>query len=383
MNPIPVDIVCAPMTGALLAAYRALEARVPFVLFALPGKSRPVFMADIEGRNAISDKRFVIVPWLDSYSDGIVIRDTVSVRDFLKKIPDIPSPCYFDNEFAQPSTDKLVYKGQLYNVIDILREQQGGKVVISRVINYPLKGIEDVEQVALLTFQLFLGMDKECLRYIYYTPQTGCWIASTPELLLDFQATQKYAYSMALAGTRKFSHIGNCPPWDEKNLYEHDLVLKYIAETIEAVGGKQVEISDRDLRYHELEHRCHDIRFLHEGIPANRFLDALNPTPALGGFPRKLALEIIEHLELHQRQCYGGYVVVEDDENKLAYVNLRCGMFDKNSCTVYVGGGITPDSKPEDEWKETEAKARHLLEALSVGVNTTKYIKSKSFPKAD
>jgi isochorismate synthase len=37
----------------------------------------------------------------------------------------------------------------------------------------------------------------------------------------------------------------------------------------------------------------------------------------------------------------------------------------ENQLSLYVGGGITADSVPEDEWEETEIKAETLLSVLN------------------
>jgi len=45
-------------------------------------------------------------------------------------------------------------------------------------------------------------------------------------------------------------------------------------------------------------------------------------------------------------------------------VNLRCMQKNPQGYTVYVGGGITADSDPQQEWDETIAKAQTMLKAI-------------------
>jgi isochorismate synthase len=47
------------------------------------------------------------------------------------------------------------------------------------------------------------------------------------------------------------------------------------------------------------------------------------------------------------------------------YVNLRCMQLRTQSAALYVGAGITADSDPAAEWRETELKARTILDALA------------------
>lgn len=58
--------------------------------------------------------------------------------------------------------------------------------------------------------------------------------------------------------------------------------------------------------------------------------------------------------------------MLDTPETLTAYVNLRCCHLDRNVYTIYSGGGITPDSKPEDEWKETELKSQNLTGILEI-----------------
>jgi isochorismate synthase len=45
-------------------------------------------------------------------------------------------------------------------------------------------------------------------------------------------------------------------------------------------------------------------------------------------------------------------------------VMLRCMQFTPSAALLYLGGGLTPDSNPQEEWNETEAKAQTLLSVL-------------------
>ena len=56
------------------------------------------------------------------------------------------------------------------------------------------------------------------------------------------------------------------------------------------------------------------------------------------------------------------YSVVKNVTN--LYVNLRCMQFKNNEALIYVGGGITKDSVPEDEWQETVSKTLVMKKAL-------------------
>ena len=46
------------------------------------------------------------------------------------------------------------------------------------------------------------------------------------------------------------------------------------------------------------------------------------------------------------------------------YVNLRCMQLNGNEAQLYVGGGITKDSIPENEWQETINKTKTMKSVL-------------------
>jgi isochorismate synthase len=45
-------------------------------------------------------------------------------------------------------------------------------------------------------------------------------------------------------------------------------------------------------------------------------------------------------------------------------MNLRCLKVYDDRLVLYIGGGITHESIPEEEWEETEIKAETLLSVL-------------------
>jgi isochorismate synthase len=48
------------------------------------------------------------------------------------------------------------------------------------------------------------------------------------------------------------------------------------------------------------------------------------------------------------------------------FVNLRCMKITPDYISLYVGGGITLDSDPAEEWNETRLKALSLLKIMGL-----------------
>jgi len=94
---------------------------------------------------------------------------------------------------------------------------------------------------------------------------------------------------------------------------------------------------------------------------------ALSPTPALGGFPRDNALQLIAHVEGMSRGRYGGAVGWFDNRgNGVWAVAIRCAEYSNNNMTarLFAGGGIVADSEPLLELAETQAKLQAMLAAI-------------------
>ena len=96
----------------------------------------------------------------------------------------------------------------------------------------------------------------------------------------------------------------------------------------------------------------------------NDVINAIHPTPAVGGVPKKNALSIINSLENHERSLYSGYLCEIDKNGCRLFVNLRCVNFNQNKATLFVGGGITQESSPEKELEEIINKSQTIFSSL-------------------
>ena len=198
--------------------------------------------------------------------------------------------------------------------------------------------------------------------FAFYHPRYNYWMGASPELLVEAIDGQ-HARTRALAGTRPSSEHG---AWDAKNLEEHTIVVKDICSRVSAIGdGWVAEPQPRgELPYGSIAHLCTPIIIQREGdgdFPLGNVVKAIHPTPAVGGFPRAKALEAIKTLESAPRYYYGGVFTIPG----CAYVMLRCVHFDRTHWCIYSGSGVTGESNSADEWIETEAKAKPLVDLLN------------------
>lgn len=95
-------------------------------------------------------------------------------------------------------------------------------------------------------------------------------------------------------------------------------------------------------------------------------VDALHPTPAVGGTSRAAAQAFIEKAEGFDRGWYSGGVGWLDDMGDGEFaISLRCGLLEGTRAHVFAGAGIVEDSRPELELNETRLKLRPMLELLA------------------
>lgn len=251
---------------------------------------------------------------------------------------------------ATESTAHSVYTSRMEALVGKLR-REGGKTVVCRNICGTFRQFDPVAMA-----DAYFDRFPDTLRFIFHRKYCGYWMGATPELLLDMRGG--HLETRALAGTRR---AGTEEPWSKKNIHEHAIVADDIAGRLDALGLTVAKGNTESMPYGNIEHLCTPISA--DGADAtdvDRIIEALHPTPAVGGFPRNKAIRDIVEFEDNPRNYYGGVLKLRRREGFLAYVVLRTVHFDRRHWCVYTGSGITPESDPEEEWLETEDKARPL-----------------------
>jgi isochorismate synthase len=195
-------------------------------------------------------------------------------------------------------------------------------------------------------------------------PGAGIWTGASPETLLRIDA--KYAITVSLAGT--IAKAGTTNLWTEKEQDEQQIVTDYIEVVFEKFNIKNFKKEKvQNIPSGNMQHLSTKFKFdkAYIGNQLGEFISELHPTPAVCGEPKQKALELIQKTEKHNREYYAGYCGTVNMDNKTdLFVNLRCLKILKDQLALYVGGGLTAQSQPEDEWQETDLKAQTLLSIL-------------------
>ncbi len=104
---------------------------------------------------------------------------------------------------------------------------------------------------------------------------------------------------------------------------------------------------------------------LEDSLDSIDVLKATFPGGSITGAPKIRAMEIIDELEPTQRNVYTGSVGYIGFNGDMDF-NIAIRTLIKKDEKIYfqVGGGITWDSNPEDEYQETLDKAKSIMEAV-------------------
>ncbi len=197
------------------------------------------------------------------------------------------------------------------------------------------------------------------------------FVGATPEELA--RASGGLLTTEALAGSAprgasagKDAALGMALLESEKDLREQALVVASIERRLRSVGLEPTRDGDRPrlARLANVQHlRTRLSAKLGADVPFLTAVQALHPTPALGGTPRAPALEDIRRLEPFSRGLFGGLVgwLGPTGDTGLMTVGIRSGLVDGSRARLYAGAGIVAGSDPEREAAETELKLSALL----------------------
>ena len=374
----------------LLQLEKQQSLQLPWVIYKLPHSNQiAVFLEEnvvltTEERIKSQSKRFVFAPFdTDTHLEKTLYVNADQTIEFpLEEVLANPCQVLKSQQNSVSEKSKEIHINRVANAIDFLKKNHHEKVVIS-------SRFELQETPKLFPETLYKKLEvfyKACITYpntftylIFHPQIENTWIGASPELLLRKEGKQ--ITSVALAGTRGFSnkndvknqHKSNdktsgVAPWSTKNIEEQDAVTQYISSIFKKYA-KDITVSDKsNFGIGKLSHLINTFTAeLIDTVSKNSIYDLvqeLHPTPAVCGFPTKLTKEFILKNELHQRKYYSGYLGIEDLTRKDLeyYVNIRCAEMStlNKQIYLYAGGGITTQSKPENEWQEALAKA-HIM----------------------
>jgi menaquinone-specific isochorismate synthase len=288
------------------------------------------------------------------------------ITDTIKSEPIAMRPAMFQSITYPMNYD--AWQDMIVNATKRINAGELKKVVLSRMAEAQYE--EPIDLLGVLTN---LITNPKTYRFIFEPRQHVAFFGATPEILVEVK--DNTLKTMALAGTIK---RGKDPEEthafaqtllnDLKERHEHQLVIDRIAERL-ARFSTQVDIGETGV----LELKT--IQHLYTPISANlqpntnifTLLEHLHPTPALGGEPREIALQLISELEPMPRGWFGAPIGwVDAQMNGKFAVAIRSAIAQHNRVWLYSGAGIVGESQPQREWDETALKFKSMLTALAI-----------------
>ena len=300
---------------------------------------------------------FVFAPFEDKANTVLIPSENsdINICDFVISNVGEKSQNGFDKFSSKEKQNhiNLVQKG-----IVAINSGKFKKVVLSRS-----ECVSLADSNPITIFKHLLSTYPSAFVYCWYHPKVGLWLGATPETLLKIEDNR--FYTMALAGTQTYKGILDVQ-WSKKEIEEQQIVVDYIVSSLQSLAEKMNISKTKTVKSGSLLHLRSDISgYIIEGENYLQLLiKALHPTPAVCGLPRMQSKEFILNNENYNREFYTGFLGEINTNTSEIFVNLRCMQLKNNDAILYIGGGITKDSNPEDEWQETLNKAKIIKRVL-------------------
>ncbi len=260
--------------------------------------------------------------------------------------------------------DKKKWKQIINQALEKIQEGEINKIVLSRKVDIVLSGEMNLTE----------SLDKlrkdypKCCVFAFHKGGST-FFGATPELLAKVQ-NQKIEID-AIAGSIKRSESNDEDSKlesdllkSEKNLNEHNYVLNHLKDVLKNIS-KNISFDNQPSirKLKNIQHLSTKISAeLKEDISLMNVLKELHPTPAVCGYPKEQALNLIKKIENQKRGLYSGIIGWFNHNNEGEFaVSIRSAVTKGNKLSAYAGGGIVEGSEPDSEFEETEMKFKPIL----------------------
>jgi isochorismate synthase len=367
------------MNEALIQVQQlAISRNLPFVTFRLPQmESSTTYIQTRPGngqwssiRDLSSETGFIMAPfdagnghpYLLIRPDLVLKADRIGRKEIgmVRDLADRPAPRWQEDHPVICGREQ--YMEQVNRIKSSIATGAFQKAVLSRI--RVIRG--SYTSLVPKLFQLICRKHPNAFVYLFRS-DGQFWMGASPEPLL--RLSDGRISTVSLAGTRPYAekHM-DINKWTVKEVLEQEYVTRYIHDVLHSFGIRDYRVSSPYVKKAgNLVHLRTDFSLALEKVNGRlwQLVDALHPTPAVAGQPKMDAIRFIKELEPHDRAYYTGFLGPVSHEKEVdLFVNLRCLKIGPETLSLYVGGGITLDSDPSDEWDETRLKVESLLKIL-------------------
>lgn len=216
--------------------------------------------------------------------------------------------------------------------------------------------------------------------YMFYYHFNDCHVVgASPEILVRLE--EDTVTVRPIAGTRP---RGKSPQEDAalatdllsdpKEIAEHVMLMDLGRNDIGRVAQTGTVKVTEKMQIENYSHVMHIVSNvegkLKPDLTAIDVLRATFPAGTVSGAPKVRAMEIIDELEVSKRGIYAGAVgyLGFNGDMDLA-IAIRTAVIKDGFLHVQAGAGIVADSVPQNEWIETQNKAKAILRAAEIAEN--------------
>ena len=335
-------------------ANNLLKKKESFICSRLPGSKQVTLSSGIVTeimRSEIQEEGTFVMPFSEK-NLGCMLSPSLNYKTIIEKKLNSKNNNSLNVKDFIKNEEKESYTRSVKKLIKEIDKGKLSKIVFSKKIT-----LEHANSNCVSIFKNILDSHNEAFCYLFYTPKEGVWMGASPELL--FKKEKNSISTMALAGT-KFNISSE---WGEKEYSEQKIVQDEIIENLSPLCSSVSFGETETVSAGKIQH----LKTSFEGTTQAstiKLVNALFPSSAIAGYPRKTALELISKHELHERSFYSGFLGTCKGSNSYFFVNLRCLNIIDDKISIYVGSGITKDSDPDNEWIEILKKSETMLNVI-------------------
>lgn len=293
-----------------------------------------------------------------------VLNEWHGLMDRYLSAPVITPPAQHRRDQSLP---RACWESKIVQALDALRDTSMKKVVLAReVLSEFSHAVSPGRTLARLA-------SNDPAAYLFaFRRQQRCFIGASPERLVKLDDGR--LQTLALAGTSRRdpdpqhdAQLAQALLACEKNRHEHALVVQIIESSLAPWASQlQVPATPSVQRLSRVQHLSTVIEGrLRPQTSLLQVVEALHPTPAVGGHERQQAMAHIRHCEGFDRGWYAAPLGWLDARGNGEFiVGLRSALLNGEQARLFAGCGIVPCSDPASEYEETCIKLAGMQLAL-------------------
>lgn len=294
-------------------------------------------------------------PWLNFEHIEIWSEKAWASRFFKRH----PSKLFF--EFEEP--DQQEFEQRFEKIRSLKNLKKAVPVVFAKsTLESPFNPLSCLSNLSIRRFSSPDPRPVDQFPYGFWSNDEAM-IGITPEILFSY--SDKILHTMAVAGTAPLD-AGSLLD-DPKEMHEHQLVVEDIGAQLSGFGVVEIgQTAEKTLP--SLRHLITPIQVkLNKPYSVEELTQALHPTAALGGYPRKAARTwLLEQPEAYFRRRFGAPFGFVEKGRAHVVVAIRNVQYHDNCLWLGSGCGIVEQSQSDKEWRELCLKRNSVKAALGI-----------------